>query len=625
MTETPPAPALTFANAASSLQGRLVLRKGLLHLLQTWKYAAGLLVLLLVIRLFGQGWAGATVGFIALGLWVLGSFGWAWYKRPAPYAAFSYWDRQASRSDAFANGWWFEGQPQLTEGQRLHVERNRRQLPEALGKLGRDIPLPDVRWLPLLPVAALAMMFLPSGAVIGLPDPELTAEGRRLALEQGRELAEKKLDVDKMQALTEQEKKDAEALQQKVQETAKALQQDSAKTARDVLSELEKRAREAEQLAEKLKAGEDAWASAQMVAEMRKHADTAELGDAVANKSAEKTGDKAQDLADKLRDQKLTLETKERFAETLKEIGKASEAEDKTRTVGQHVLGADRNLSQALPKEAGDEFQSLADKMKTLAAREKSREQLEKLAQQLRQSGSDIAGQSGQGMKQLAGSQAQQNQGAQGQQSQQGQQGQQQMMTMQNAPQMQPMQIPGLSMAPPGSNPQGGSNQGQQQQMGQLSPVPGTGQPMAIVPGANQPPGGGNSGNKPMLIAPIPGMTPGQQPGAAAMLGSIPGANPGGLQAGNGTAAMGNTPTAQTKAGVQATVDAQRNADGASSVRAVEGQARSEAAGRKAEATTLESIAAEENALDDQALPPARREQVRRYFTELRKRFEKGN
>ncbi|WP_172683162.1 hypothetical protein [Verrucomicrobium spinosum] len=168
----------------------------------------------------------------------------------------------SSRSDAFANGWWFEGQPQLTEGQRLHVERNRRQLPEALGKLGRDIPLPDVRWLPLLPVAALAMMFLPSGAVIGLPDPELTAEGRRLAVEQGRELAEKKLDVDKMQSLTEQEKKDAEALQQKVQETAKALQQNEAKTARDVLSELEKRAREAEQLADKLKAGEDAWASA---------------------------------------------------------------------------------------------------------------------------------------------------------------------------------------------------------------------------------------------------------------------------------------------------------------------------------------------------------------------------
>ena len=39
----------------------------------------------------------------------------------------------------------------------------------------------------------------------------------------------------------------------------------------------------------------------------------------------------------------------------------------------------------------------------------------------------------------------------------------------------------------------------------------------------------------------------------------------------------------------------------------------------------LDAIAAEENALDEAALPAARREQVRRYFTELRKRFEKEN
>jgi hypothetical protein len=105
----------------------------------------------------------------------------------------------------------------------------------------------------------------------------------------------------------------------------------------------------------------------------------------------------------------------------------------------------------------------------------------------------------------------------------------------------------------------------------------------------------------------------------------MPGGNQGGLQAGSGTTPMGNSPTAQTKAGQQATVDAQRNAEGTSTVRSVEGQARAEAASRGPQATALEAIAAEENALDDQALPPARREQIRRYFTELRKRFEKEN
>jgi hypothetical protein len=107
------------------------------------------------------------------------------------------------------------------------------------------------------------------------------------------------------------------------------------------------------------------------------------------------------------------------------------------------------------------------------------------------------------------------------------------------------------------------------------------------------------------------------------MLGMTPGMSQGGQQAGNGTTQMGNAPTPGTKAGQQATVNAQRNADGASSVRAVEGQARTEQASRGAQGTALDAIAAEENALDESALPAARREQVRRYFTELRKRFEK--
>ncbi|HSJ03231.1 MAG: hypothetical protein ACAI34_03250 [Verrucomicrobium sp.] len=621
MTEPASAPTPLFAEAALRLQHRLVIRKGLQHLLATWPYAAGWLLAVLVLRfVFGLPWAGGTLALVGLGLWILGCFGWAWEKRPSAYSALSFWDQQTSRSDAFANAWWFEQQPELTAGQKMHLDRQKGFLPDALPSVPKDVPLPDGRWLPVLPVVAAVFFFLPQTGGLSLPDPDLTADAQKVAVQEGKQLAEKKLDADKMQSLNEEEKKELENLQQKVQETAKALQQEQAKTAREVLSELEKRAREAEQLASKLGASDAAWASEQMVTEMRKHADTAELGDAVANKSAEKTGDKAQELADKLRDQKLSNETRERFAETLKEIGKQAQPEDKERTVGQHVIGADKNLAQSLPQEAGNEFQALADKMKTLAAREKAREQLEKLAQQLRQSGSDIAGQGGQGMKQLAGSQAQQSQGSQGQQGQQGQQ----MMNMQNAPQMQPMQMPGLSSAPPGAG-QGNQNQNQGQ-MGQMSPVPGTGQPMAIVPGSGQPPGAGqNNSNKPMLIAPIPGMPAGQGAGAAAMLGSMPGANPGGLQAGNGTAQMGNAPTPTTKAGQQATVDAQRNTEGSSSVRAVEGQARNEAVGRNTQATTLEAIAAEENALDDQALPPARREQVRRYFTELRKRFEKNN
>jgi hypothetical protein len=88
---------------------------------------------------------------------------------------------------------------------------------------------------------------------------------------------------------------------------------------------------------------------------------------------------------------------------------------------------------------------------------------------------------------------------------------------------------------------------------------------------------------------------------------------------------MENKTTAPSKADRQGVVNAARNEDGASSVRSIEGQIREEQASRSTQATALESITAEQNSLDEAALPPARREQVRRYFSELRKRFEQSH
>lgn len=618
MTPMPDATAITFAHAARLAGNRLVFRKTLLLLLKTWKQSAGGLALLLLLRLMGGGWIGGGLAVTLVLLWVVGCAAWAIWKRPDGYSALAFWDRQTSRGDAFANAWWFEKQEEKGPGQEMHLSRQAKALPEAIGSLNKDIPLPDVRWVACIPCIAVGMLFLPDSGVIHLPDAPLTAAGRDLAVKEGRKLEDTKLDAEKLTSLTEEEKKEVEELKQQVTETAKALQESGAKTAREVLSELEKRARDAERLAAKLGAGDAAWASEEMVAEMRKHADTAELGDAVAEKSAERTAKEAEKIAAKLGDAALTNETRNRFAETLRDIGKSGQPEDKERTVGQHLLGADRQMTQTLPKGASKEFQELATKMKTLAAREKAREQLEKLAQQLRQTGSNIAGQGSNGMQQLAGSPGQQGQNNQGQNNP----GQSQMQNLQNAPQMAPMQMPGMSSAP-----QSQQGMGSGQNMPVLTPVPGSPnpnqQPMAIgKPGSGQPPPPGGGKGQPMLIAPIPGTNPNQQP-AAAILGMTPGVGQGGLQAGSGTAQPGNAPTSQTKPGQQVTVNAQRSAEGASSVRAVEGQARPEAAGRGSQATALDAIAAEENALDDAALPPARREQVRRYFTELRRRFEK--
>ena len=69
-------------------------------------------------------------------------------------------------------------------------------------------------------------------------------------------------------------------------------------------------------------------------------------------------------------------------------------------------------------------------------------------------------------------------------------------------------------------------------------------------------------------------------------------------------------------------VNAASGSEGVSSTRRVEGQVKEEGAARSSTQEALQQIQREESALDDAALPPARREHIRRYFNELRKRFE---
>jgi hypothetical protein len=152
--------------------------------------------------------------------------------------------------------------------------------------------------------------------------------------------------------------------------------------------------------------------------------------------------------------------------------------------------------------------------------------------------------------------------------------------------------------------------QGQQGQPGQNNPQPG-GQPMlfAPVPGAAKP-----DNQAPTLI--MPG-DPDQPPGGTSI--AMPGSGP---QPGAGKADLNNQPTQKQESGNQSVVQAQQNNEGRSTVRSIEGGPRTEQSTRSATQTALEAIQAEEAALDESALPPARREQVRRYFHELRKRFE---
>lgn len=599
-----------------------MLRRWLAALARTlWIVATLILMMILASLALGLAIL-ASLAWLPPALWGLLTLGWTFWRRPGHYSILALWDRAAGRHEAFANAWWFEKQADLSEAQRSHILLQQERLPGAMKSLPQDLPLHFHRHLWLAPVLAL------SGLLIGRtlsPDGHtalIDEAMEKVARDEAARLTHASLQKKNLEGLTADEQDELEKLRQNLKQTAEELENAAGKDAREVMSSLERRAREAEKLAEKLATSKDRWASESLVESLRQHADTADLGDAVAARNPSQTAAAAEALAEKLNSPQLSNDTRERINETLKDNERSAEKEDRTRPVGQHVINASGQMQAEKPAEAGEEFQELAEKMRDQARREKAQKEMEKLAQQLRDTSSSIAGQNQAGaMQKMAGS------------PQAGQQGQPQSQTQ--SPQTGEAQQPGSSpqspqmsgqpqMQPPGMG---------QPQLLQQNPVPGTSQQQRMMTaqpgGKNQPPKEG----QPMLLAPIPGQQPGEKPPDALLLGPQgpnPGdgpkigiATPGGKEAGLGRAELNATPTSPQSTSHQAVVAAQQNNQGSSNVRAVEGGARTENASRSASQIAIEALSSQEEALDEMPLPPSRREQIRRYFTELRKRFEK--
>ncbi|MBN8419266.1 MAG: hypothetical protein J0L73_10145 [Verrucomicrobia bacterium] len=608
-----------FALVAQRVQVWVALRRWLAVLRMTLVPASLVLVLFMLAALRGAGgffspWSGLIV-------WLLGSLGYAWWRRPGEFSALALWDQAAGRREAFASAWWFEKHAEEGETARAHIDAQREVLAQAWpASLKQDLPLRPDRWLALPLLIAILGSFI---TIITAPPSEVVVMDQdmtRKAAEEAKKLAQTDWEKKKLAGLKDDESKQVEELKQKLQKTSADLAQAGGKDARDVLAELEKRAREAEKLAEELGNGKEPWASEKLIAAMRQHADTADLGDAVAAKNAQAASQAAETLASQLKSPQISAEAKERMNETLKDAQQQADQEDRKRAVGQNVLAAGDQMQQGKPAGAGEEFQKLADKLRDLALREQSRKELEQLAQQLRDSGSNIAGQ----QNSSNGAMQQMSQAGQGESSQQ--QGQQ------SAPQAGQNQNGQQTLNPPGMGQGGQQNQMQQPQDGQGQ---GQQQPMMSM-GQGQPGQAGKQGQpgdgQPMLLAPIPGGAKpddkaptiiitgdGAPPDPNGPMLSMPG---NGLPPGRGKAELNNTPTEKQSTGDQSVVRAQQNSEGQSTVRSVEGGARSEQSTRTSTQTALEAIQAEEAALDEAALPPARRDQVRRYFNELRKRFE---
>lgn len=604
----------SFAAVAQRVMWRVWLRRWLTLLGRTVWPVAALVALPAILMWVWRATLPLALVWLSLSAWLVAAALVVWRNRPGPFSALALWDQVKGRREAFAAAWWFEQQQTpLTAAEQRHVEAQSEAMTEALPDLTRDLPLRPHRWLWLPPALAVLM----SGLAIVLPDHGTTLlvddAMKQKALEEAQKLAQTDWNKKKLEGLKAEEQAALDKLKENLKQTAQNLEQAGGKDARDVMSDLEKRAREAEKLAERLGSDKDAWASDQLTRALREHADTADLGDALAAKNANQAATAAEALAKQLQAPQLTNDARERMNETLKDAQKDAEKEDRKRVAGQHVLGAGDRLQQTQAVEAGAEFEKLADKMRDLARREQTRKELEKLAEQLRDAGSNIAGENkAGGMQQMAAS-GQQGKG--GSSSQVPQVGQAQ--AGQNQQQLQP---PGL----------GQMTQGQQSPM-MMNPVPGSGQPQQQLMMAQGQPGQQGKG-QPMLMAPIPGAKPGEQP-SAFMLGppgEKPGdgpmmamAMPGGKDPGVGKAELNADPTAKQSTANQAVVAPQQNNEGQSTVRAIEGGTRQEQASRTASQVAVDFIQAEEEALDESALPPSRREQVRRYFTELRKRFEK--
>ena len=567
----------------------------------------GGLLVILALRYFGVRWADWIGAIAVVGLWFAAAALWARWRRPDRFSALAAWDESAGRKEAIASAEFFESKGSHSEGEKLHLARSERLLKEAEAEMGKDLPLPKMTWQWAAPVLILVFAF--SGLLkpqLGADDRQLSEEASEVAKAEAEKLAKELDDLDKAKGLTAEEQKKYEEVVKKAKDmAAEELQQAGDKSTREVLKELEERARAAEKLAKELGGEDDQWASEEMLAEMRKHADTADLAEAIKGKKATKSANEARKVADTLKSEQLTKEVEGRMDKALEKTAEKADEKDLKKPVGKHFKTASRRMAAKKKRDAAAEFEKLAQEFENKAQRERVQKQMQKLARQLRNAGSKIAGQNMGGMQKLAGNknnrmkmqkmpmgfQQNQHMGLQ-------KLGKSNAMRMQNMPMMK---------MPPGMKP---GKPGQGKPMAMAPPIPGMkpGKPKGMVPGMGQGQGPG------MGAVPIPGMGMGAGPGM--------GAGQGGLQAGHGTAGMGNAATKPNAAQLNSTVNAKINSEGEVSMRAVEGQARGEAASRAATAERVEFVNVQEEALDEATLPSSRRAHVKRYFDLLREQFE---
>ena len=608
-------------------------------------------------RRLGEWREGEWVFVLAvLALWALIGFVVSLIGRPGTMDSLLLLDRKGEWKDRFSSAWAFLSGGEMSEAETLHVKKSGGVLPEALSKLSSVLPFPNLCWIWIAPLLALLFSLSPFGRLpIDLADVKLSDGMKEVAALEAEELKKEAARFEDLSALTEEEVASLEKLRAEVDSVAEDLAESDELTAGEMLEALESRARAAERLAEELGLSDEGWASEEMLAEMRNHPDTADLGLAIKDKAAAPAAEQAMALQRILNDETIQVETQERLTRVMESIMTAATPEDVAKPVGERVGNASTKLLIAQAKTAAREFEELAKYFRLIDSREEAQEKLEQMANSLREAGSEISGSDLDKMDQIA------DESSSGQSGQGGEGGLQSLDSDPVSKDMKEMTAP--HMAQNGQTPEGNpSTPGQQQNPGEKPgegskqvPVPGqapgegdeTGESNpnsqqafgAPIPGEAPPQGQSGSGMQMsenardgkgkggMISAPVPGMdanapTPGQ--GASASQAGTTQAGKGGNEAGSGTAEMYDDQSDTTKAGRDSEVLAQINENGDSTFRAVDGKVRNESVERTRQEIVTEYLAAEEQALDGQTLPLSRRKHVLRYFSAIRKQFEEA-
>lgn len=611
---------MSFAAIAPRVLYRVLLRQWLASLTAQAPWMLSLLVLLWLAHLFWQG--PVTLIFSSIVLWLGSSAVRIWRGKPDAYESLAAWDKSTGRTEDFAAAWWYEQQANTSPLQQRHIETQLKKLAACLPSLKKDLPLP----LHPLQAAVLALAMLPV-LFMGTPptsEAPLDAATREAISAEVARLVHKPLEEQPISNLTGKEQAALKALQDQIRTSAADLKKSSSASARDVLGLLDNNARAAESLADQLVGSQQDWASRVLTAALQQHTDTADLGDATASRKPTDLAAAARVLVDLLRQPLLPPQVLERLDAAFNDCARKAEPVDKERYVGRPVVGAAEDLHVARADEAATKLEALAAQMQDLAQREAAKKELQTLAQHLRDSGNSDPSNNGPadkagGMKQMQASAQQKSGGAipkvnqtQADASQSVQNANAVPSAAQGRSQVMTAAVPqdATGNAQPSQGQAGGQMSGRLQRSSGSQPSDPS-RPRLIAPIPGQP---GNLPTNALLVVPnLPA-----PPGGAAGLLPFAGARPG-----NSTADLNAKATQSAQAKQASTVSAVAGQDGSSSTKKIEGQSTSEAmATQPVTEQTLQQVQREEAALDDLPLPANRREHVRRYFIELRKRFE---